>query len=60
MDSYFDYLYWHDTPITVDPFEEFLDTHGSLFSSVQLPLESTTFFVAPLEKFLDIHGSPSS
>ena len=45
LDSYFEYFYCHDTPITVDPFDEFLGDRGSPFSLVQVPSESTTFQV---------------
>ena len=45
LDSYFEYFYCHDTPITVDPFDEFLGARGSPFSLVQVPSESTPFQV---------------
>ena len=58
MKLYFEYFDCHDTPITIDPFDEFIDGRGYHFSSVQFPFESTTVVVDPLDNFLDTHESP--
>ena len=60
LDSYFEYFYFHDTPITVDLFDEYLDARGSHFASLQVPLKSTTVVVDPLDKFIDTSVSPFS
>ena len=51
LDSYFEYFDFHDTPVNVDPFEEFLDACGFTFSSVHVPFEYTTIAMKPI----DIH-----
>ena len=47
-------------PVTVDPFDNFLDTHGYPFYRLQVPFMSTTVSINPLDKFVDSHGYPFS
>ena len=58
LESYFGYFDCHDTRVTVDPFDEFLDYGGYHFSSVQDPFDSNTIDVDIPDKFLDTGGSP--